>query len=372
MKKSNQFTRQISSKIKFTKHQSHQINTNNIYGPKNSSISLITSPNRSKKNVNQDRLFSPSEGIKEKTHLNKQKIKSLQILSPNSKNKVKLDLDIKKTLFEKNSESFMYNKKLKSKDMENDEYLRSINVKSDRSPFKNKVLNKKLMISESKKKGKYDDNNNNITDINNNLDKFKEIDKDMFKTYQINQKDEILNKDINFEAKNKNNEDNNIHDNISINEENIDFQNQAKLIKQLLRTKNYQNFVNNLLNSENILINKNGKLIKFDLFNEDLYNLEFLDVYYKHHIPFIIMRPRLDYISRRKRAQKFGKIKEEESSNKNSVSELSNIANESGRYSSLSKSQLQNLNDSSSNEINENCKKKFSMQILNANMSCSR
>ena len=363
MKKSNQFTRQISSKIKFTKHQSHQINTNNIYGPKNSSISLITSPNRSKKNVNQDRLFSPSEGIKEKTHLNKQKIKSLQILSPNSKNKVKLDLDIKKTLFEKNSESFMYNKKLKSKDMENDEYLRSINVKSDRSPFKNKVLNKKLMISESKKKGKYDDNNNNITDINNNLDKFKEIDKDMFKTYQINQKDEILNKDINFEGKNKNNEDNNIHDNISINEENIDFQNQAKLIKQLLRTKNYQNFVKNLLNSENILINKNGKLIKFDLFNEDLYNLEFLDVYYKHHIPFIIMRPRLDYISRRKRAQKFGKIKEEESSNKNSVSELSNIANESGRYSSLSKSQLQNLNDSSSNEINENCKKKFSMQI---------
>ena len=175
MKKSNQFTRQISSKIKFTKHQSHQINTNNIYGPKNSSISLITSPNRSKKNVNQDRLFSPSEGIKEKTHLNKQKIKSLQILSPNSKNKVKLDLDIKKTLFEKNSESFMYSKKLKSKDMENDEYLRSINVKSDRSPFKNKVLNKKLMISESKKKGKYDDNNNNITDINNNLDKFKEL-----------------------------------------------------------------------------------------------------------------------------------------------------------------------------------------------------
>ena len=66
-----------------------------------------------------------------------------------------MDLDIKKTLFEKNSESFMYNKKLKSKDMENDEYLRSINVKSDRSPFKNKVLNKKLMISESKKKGKY-------------------------------------------------------------------------------------------------------------------------------------------------------------------------------------------------------------------------
>ena len=121
--------------------------------------------------------------------------------------------------------------------------------------------------------------------------------------------------------------------------------------------------MNNLLNSENILINKNGKLIKFDLINEDLYNLEFLDVYYKHHIPFIIMRPRLDYISRRKRAQKFGKIKEEESSNKNSVSELSNIANESGRYSSLSKSQLQNLNDSSSNEINENCKKKFSMQI---------
>ena len=56
-------------------------------------------------------------------------------------------------------------------------------------------------------------------------------------------------------------------------------QKQLKLIKNLLRSKNYQNFVKKLLNSENILLNENGKLIKFNLFNEDLYNYEFLDVY---------------------------------------------------------------------------------------------
>ena len=115
-----------------------------------------------------------------------------------------------------------------------------------------------------------------------------------------------------------------------------------------MRTKNYQNFVNNLLNSENILVNENGKLIKFDLFREDLYNYEFLDVYYKHHIPFIIMRPRLDLISRRKMAVKFKKIRDDESSNRFSISDFSKISKD---------------NESTSNLKNLKFEKKYSVQI---------
>ena len=152
----------------------------------------------------------------------------------------------------------------------------------------------------------------------------------MLDSYRKNLKDEVLTNDINLNGKIKNNntinyyEDNN---DISDDESVVPTPKQTKLIKHLLRTKNYQNFVRKLLNSENILVNENGKLIKFDLYREDLYNYEFLDVYYKHHIPFIIMRPRLDAISRKKMAVKFKRIKEEENSNKNLSESSSNTNN---------------------------------------------
>ena len=318
----------MTSKIKFTKHQSHQINTSNLSGLKNSNLPLTTSPSNSKKNIRSDRIFSPSEQTKEKSNQNKQKVKNLQIFSPNTKNKAKLDLDIKSSIFEKNPDSLRQNKKLKSKDIENENCLTSFNEKRETSPFKNKILNKKIVISESKKKELYDENN--ISDENNDIDKFNELDKDMLDSYRKNLKDEVLTNDINLNGKIKNNntinyyEDNN---DISDDESVVPTPKQTKLIKHLLRTKNYQNFVRKLLNSENILVNENGKLIKFDLYREDLYNYEFLDVYYKHHIPFIIMRPRLDAISRKKMAVKFKRIKEEENSNKNLSESSSNTNN---------------------------------------------
>ena len=329
MRKSTQLSsKQMTSKIKFAKHQSHQINTSNLSGLKNSNLPLTTSPSNSKKNIRSDRIFSPSEQTKEKINQNKQKVKNLQIFSPNTKNKAKLDLDIKSSIFEKNPDSLRQNKKLKSKDIENENCLTSFNEKRETSPFKNKILNKKIVISESKKKELYDENN--ISDENNDIDKFNELDKDMLDSYRKNLKDEVLTNDINLNGKIKNNntinyyEDNN---DISDDESVVPTPKQTKLIKHLLRTKNYQNFVRKLLNSENILVNENGKLIKFDLYREDLYNYEFLDVYYKHHIPFIIMRPRLDAISRKKMAVKFKRIKEEENSNKNLSESSSNTNN---------------------------------------------
>ena len=329
MRKTTQLSsKQMTSKIKFTKHQSYQINTSNLSGLKNSNLPLTTSPSNSKKNIRSDRIFSPSEQTKEKSNQNKQKVKNLQIFSPNTKNKAKLDLDIKSSIFEKNPDSLRQNKKLKSKDIENENCLTSFNEKRETSPFKNKILNKKIVISESKKKELYDENN--ISDENNDIDKFNELDKDMLDSYRKNLKDEVLTNDINLNGKIKNNntinyyEDNN---DISDDESVVPTPKQTKLIKHLLRTKNYQNFVRKLLNSENILVNENGKLIKFDLYREDLYNYEFLDVYYKHHIPFIIMRPRLDAISRKKMAVKFKRIKEEENSNKNLSESSSNTNN---------------------------------------------
>jgi len=306
MKKINpSSSKHITNKGKFTKHQSHQINSNNIYGPKNASISLLTSPSNNSKILKAERLFSPSEQNKDKTVTNKQKMKGIQIFSPSNKNKVKLDLEIKKSLFDKDKDSLRHTKKLKyPKEIENEPCLTSNNESREKSPFKKQVLNKKIMISDSKKKGQFDEN-----DKNNYTDRLSDLDKDMLNTYKNNQKDEILNKDINLCEKIKRNDEYSFNDN-NENENNMEpLQKQLKLIKNLLRSKNYQNFVKKLLNSENILLNENGKLIKFNLFNEDLYNYEFLDVYYKHHIPFIIMRPREDRISRRKRAEKFKKIR---------------------------------------------------------------
>ena len=353
-------SKQITSKTKFKKHQSHQISSSDLYAHKNSAISLMTSPSDPKKSLKAERLFSPSEQTKDKTMTSKQKLKSIQIFSPNMKNKAKVDLDIKKSLFDKNPETLKQNRKSKnSKDIENEPCLTSYNERNEKSPFKNKMLNKKLMISESKRKDLYDENN--IDEINDDdTDKFNELDRETLNAYKKSMKDEILTDDITLNKKNKKKLENSFSDNISNEDENSPTPEQTKLIKNLLRTRNYQNFVKQLLNSEKILVNQNGKLIKFDLYNEDLYNYEFLDIYYKQRIPFIIMRPRLDLISRRKRALKYGKIKEEESSYKNSVSDFSKLSkeNENGQSQSI-------MNDSSSNIniINPKVQKKYSVQI---------
>ena len=230
MKKSVQLTsRQLAARTKFTKHQSQQISSNNIYIPKNSSIQLLASPLDSKKSLKTDRLFSPSEKTKDKTTVtNKQKLKNLKIFSPNNKNK--LNLEIKKSLFDKNAETIKPNQKLKyPKDIENEHFLTSYNENKEKSPYKkNNNLNKKIMISESKKKGKNDENS--INDLNNYSDRFDELDKDTLNTYRINQKDEILNTDINLDEKMKKNNDSSFCDNNSKEYNRDSQQKQLKLI----------------------------------------------------------------------------------------------------------------------------------------------
>ena len=75
---------------------------------------------------------------------------------------------------------------------------------------------------------------------------------------------------------------------------------QEELIKKLLKYKTFQNYIKRVLRHKKPGINKKGKKIKWTLFKEYLYNLKFLDLYYKHRIPFIIMRPRLDLIKRKR------------------------------------------------------------------------
>ena len=81
-------SKQIKTKSKILKFPSHQINnSNNINNPKNSSLSLMTSPNNSNKNLKAERVLSPINQANEKTANNKQKLKNIKILSPNNKKK---------------------------------------------------------------------------------------------------------------------------------------------------------------------------------------------------------------------------------------------------------------------------------------------
>ena len=67
----------------------------------------------------------------------------------------------------------------------------------------------------------------------------------------------------------------------------------------IMKYKTFQNYIKRILRHKKPGINKKAKKIKWTLYKEYLYNLKFLDLYYKHHITFIAMRPRLDLIKRK-------------------------------------------------------------------------
>ena len=153
----------------------------------------------------------------------------------------------------------------------------------------------------------------NLVDLNG----LSELDKDILSTYDINKKDELI---FDLTEKIPLQSEFTFYDKNDINLPPLE--RQEKLINKLLRTRNFQNFITRTLNNEPITFDKEGKDIIFTLFNKDLYDLEFLDIYYKHEIPYIIMRPRLDVI-KRKREQK---ILEEKKNIENE--EIKNIENE--------------------------------------------
>ena len=176
---------------------------------------------------------------------------------------------------------------------------------------------------------------------NKEIPGLEELDKDIMNTYGSNQNDVILNADIKLEIDLPDKSADFNYFKIENEEGMTPFQKQEKLIKKLLRTKNYQNFITKLLNNEPIKINKNGETIEFSLFNKDLYEYEFLDIYYKHNIPYIILRPNLEVI-RRKRESKLKELKENQD---NIAFQTANI-NES-QYSSIFDKSISEINNKS-------------------------
>ena len=84
---------------------------------------------------------------------------------------------------------------------------------------------------------------------------------------------------------------------------------QEELIKKLMKYKNFRNFIKKILKHKKYDIEAKGKLIGWSTFKINLYKIAFLDLYYRHRLPFIIMRPRLEVI-RKKREEKQRQMKE--------------------------------------------------------------
>ena len=118
----------------------------------------------------------------------------------------------------------------------------------------------------------------------------------------INQKEETINMnkidmdeyddDIDKEISNTNN---------TYSEEDLEkLKKQEELIKKLLKYKTFQNFIRRILKRKKFWNKKKVKYKKWTVFKKALYDIAFLDLYYRHKIPFIIMRPRLDVIKRKR------------------------------------------------------------------------
>jgi hypothetical protein len=290
---------------------SHQMNPIS-YNFNNSSISSMTSPSMTKKSLESGRVFSPfniNYKSNKKQNINNFKHKA-ETITPKNLHKSKISYEQKKQI----KKSFLGKYKNDDDSEKTDKNFDKNNInldnsiRSDITPVGKLALNEKIRNSEEKEKEKEKEkeNENEIE-----IPGLKELDKDIMKTYNINNRDEIISKDINIDdiMRDKSNEFN--YFKVDNEKDLTPFQKKEKLIKKLLRTKNYDHFVKNMLNNEPILINQDGKYIKFNTFNKDIYNYEFLDVYYCHNIPFIIMRPRLDVI-KRKREAKLKKILEEQ------------------------------------------------------------
>ena len=113
--------------------------------------------------------------------------------------------------------------------------------------------------------------------------------------------------DIELTPNKSDDEDKNINKNVdtdSSNEEEMDkLRKQEELIRELMKYKNFQNFIKKILKHRKLDINKKGTIISWSTLKKNLYNIAFLDLYYRHRLPFIIMRPRLDVIRRKREAR---------------------------------------------------------------------
>ena len=334
-------------------NSSRQSNTTNINQGNISSISSLTSPSISRKTKDPNKILSPTNKYlknQKKQELNNYKSKTSQTFFQDHKNtdnsNLEHDKQLKKSFLSKEIDSNTEKiKRLKIKTgICNDNNIGNTSLKTPMAKYN---TSKKALLKES-------------WDKNKDIPGLKELDKDIMKAYNKNKKDKILNDDINLSEAilNWSNEFN--YFKIDDEEGLTPFQKQEKLIKKLLRTKNYQKFVRNLLKNEPIAVNQDGEKIEFNLYNKDIYNYEFLDIYFKHNIPYIILRPRLDLIKRR-REEKLKKLKEEEERKEKEKEENKEKKNESeedklliSKNSQGNESQLTSLLDKSLSIINNN------------------
>ena len=199
----------------------------------------------------------------------------------------------------------------------------------------------------------FDGNTNSNININN---QFFGID---FSDKKKNNNDQIVKKDktINMSQSEYEENDSNIEDsdfekqkeNDTYSEENLEkLKRQEELIKKLMKFKSFQRYIKLILKNKKIGINKKGKKIKWTIFRKYLYELPFLDLYYQHRIPFIIMRPRLDVIKRKrekKQREMYERMKmEEESKNYQShIQQKTNVDTNKGNnlYASIFQNEIE-------------------------------
>jgi hypothetical protein len=193
----------------------------------------------------------------------------------------------------------------KNEDDDEDKYNKRVLCNADSYQSLGFLLPKKMNIEKSAKKIMSKNRrylNQEAYDYDGNIyNNFDSSNKKKYKDTDDSVEDEINNR----------NEDNN---ELSYNEDDLDkLKKKEELIKKLMKYKNYQNFVKKILKKTKFGYNKKGKLLKWSKFKKNLYNIKFLDLYYQHRLPFIIMRPRLDVIRRkREERQRREKLKMEE------------------------------------------------------------
>ena len=297
-----------------TAHQVKLNNNNNNNITSNSSVLSITSSSISRQKYVQNKILSPAN--KRSQRGNNNKLKTFQTFSPDKTN-ANIHQENKEKISKENTQKNFRIKK--DKNEESDE--KNIEEKNDSGLVGKHALNQIIKSKE--------------------IPGLEELDKDIMKTYGNNQNDVILNTDIKLDIDLPDKSLDFNYFKIDNEEGMTPFQKQEKLIKKLLKTRNYQNFVVKLLNNEPIKINRNGETIEFSLFNKDLYEYEFLDIYYKHNIPYIILRPNLEVI-RRKRESKLKELQENLEKN---AFKTANI-NES-QYSSIFEKSISEINNKS-------------------------
>ena len=315
LSKQNTNKKKLSNAVN-TAHQIKPNNNNNNINNTSSALS-ITSSSMSRQKHTQNKILSPPNKKTQRSSNNR--LKNLQTFSPDKNNPIMHQENKEKM----SKESTQKNFRIKNdKNEESDD--NNLKEKNDSGLVGKHALNQIIKSKE--------------------LPGLEELDKDIMKTYGSNQNDLILNTDIKLDIDLPDKSLDFNYFKIDNEEGMTPFQKQEKLIKKLLKTRNYQNFVTKLLNNEPIRINKNGETIEFSLFNKDLYEYEFLDIYYKHNIPYIILRPNLELI-RRRRESKLKELQQNQENQENNPFKTANI-NES-QYSSIFEKSISEINNKS-------------------------